>query len=175
LLVTSVVLYGCEIWGSNISTCKWRHLERIHRQLITSNIIVKATVPYEIILAEIGNFSLEATTITKLISYLKKVESMDNQRWPKLAMEKELDRRKKTWMKKNKKWLSKWNIKLYECPNTKEATKKFVNETFRTTMWINHSECKKAYYIKEFNPNCNHREKKYLGVFIKGKEILLVA
>jgi hypothetical protein len=24
---------------------------------------------------------------------------------------------------KNKKWLSKWNIKLHECPNTKEEIK----------------------------------------------------
>ena len=64
---------------------------------------------------------------------------MDNQRWPKLAMED----RKKTWMKQNKKRLSKWNIKLHECPNTKEEIKKFVNEKFRTSMWTNHIGRKK--------------------------------
>jgi hypothetical protein len=48
------------------------------------------------------DFLLEATMIIKLISYLKKVKNMDNQRWPKLAMEEELDRRKKTWMKQSK-------------------------------------------------------------------------
>jgi hypothetical protein len=79
LLVTSVVLYGCEIWGSNMSTRRWRQLERIQKQLITCNLKVKATVPYEILFAETSTFSLEATTITKLISYLKKVENMDNQ------------------------------------------------------------------------------------------------
>ena len=57
-------------------------------------------------------------------------------------------------MKQNKKkWLGKWNIKLHECPNTKEEIKKLVIEKFRTAMWTNHSGRKKAYYIKEFNPN----------------------
>lgn len=40
-------------------------------------------------------------------------------------VELELRRRKiKTWMKRNKKWLSKWNIKLHECPNIKKEIKK---------------------------------------------------
>jgi hypothetical protein len=71
--------------------------------------------------------------------------------------------------------LSKWNIKLHECPNTKEEIKKFVIEKFRTVMWTNHSGRKKAYCIKEFNPKCDHTEKTYLGVVIKGKARLLVA
>jgi hypothetical protein len=90
-------------------------------------------------------------------------------------MEEELDCRKKTWMKQNKKWLSKWNIKLHECLNTKEEIKKFMNEKFRIAMWTNHGGHKKAYYIKEFNPNCDHSEKTYLGTAIKGKSRLLVA
>ena len=76
-------------------------------------------------------------------------------------MEDELGRRKKTWMKQNKKWLSKWNIKLHECPNTKKGIKIFVTEKFRIAMWTNHNGHKKDYYIKEFNPNCNHGEKTY--------------
>ena len=86
-MVTLIVLYGCEIWGSNMSTCRWRQLERIQKQLIISNLKINATISYEIILVETSTFPLEATTITKLISYLKKVENMDNQRWSKLAME----------------------------------------------------------------------------------------
>jgi hypothetical protein len=50
-----------------------------------------------------------------------------------------------------------------------------MNENFRIAMWTNHSGRKKIYYIKEFNPMCDHREKTYLGAAIKGKEILLVA
>jgi len=30
-----------------------------------------------------------------------------------------------------KKWLSKWDIKLHECPSTNEEIKKFVMEKFR--------------------------------------------
>lgn len=95
---------------------------------------------------------------------------MDNQHWPKIAMEKELERRKKTWMKQNKKWLSKWNITLHEHPNTKEEIKTFVIEKFRTTMLTNHNGRKNAYYIREFNPNCDHGKKTYLGAAIKEKQ-----
>jgi hypothetical protein len=63
---------------------------------------------------------------------------------------------------------------LYECSNIKEEIKRFVNEKFKIVMWTNHSGRKKAYYIKEFNPNCDHREKTYLGTAIKGKARLLV-
>ena len=42
-------------------------------------------------------------------------------------------------------------------------------------MWTNRSGCNKAYYIKEFNPNCVHGNKTYLGESIKGKLRLLVA
>ena len=45
--------------------------------------------------------------ITKLISYIKRVENMENQHWPKVTVEEELGHRRKTWMKQNKKWLSK--------------------------------------------------------------------
>ena len=50
---------------------------------------------------------------------------MDNQCWPNISMEEDLDYKKKTWTWQNKKWLSKWNIKLHECPNAKEEIKKF--------------------------------------------------
>ena len=122
-----------------MSNCRWRQLETIQKQLITSNLKVKATIPYEILLAEVGAFSLEAAAITKLISYIKRVENMENQRWSKVTVEEELGRRRKTWMKQNKKWLSKWNIKLHECPSTKKEIKNFVTEKFRIAMWTNHN------------------------------------
>lgn len=90
-------------------------------------------------------------------------------------MEEGLDRKQKTWMKKNKKWWSNWNIKLHECPSTNEEIKKIVMEKFRTVMRTNHNGRKKTYYIKEFNPICDHGEKTYLGVVIKGKARVLVA
>ena len=42
-------------------------------------------------------------------------------------------------------------------------------------MWTNHNGRKKDYYIKEFNRNCDHGEKTYLGAAIKGKANLIVA
>ena len=100
---------------------------------------------------------------------------MDNQCWPNISMEEDLDYKKKTWTWQNKKWLSKWNIKLHEFPNAKEEIKNFLIEKIRISMWTNHGGCNKAYYIKEFNPNCVHGNKTYLGESIKGKSRLLVA
>lgn len=161
--------------GGSMSICGWRQLERIQKHLMTSNLKVKTSVPYDILLAEASTFPLEASSIIRLISYLKKVENMSNQRWPKIVMEEGLNRRKKTWMKQNKKWLNKWNIQLHECLNTNGEIKKFVIEKFQTAMWTNHIGCKKAYYIKEFNPTGEHNEKAYLGTAIKGKAKLLLA
>ena len=42
-------------------------------------------------------------------------------------------------------------------------------------MWNNQSGHKKAYCIKECNPNCDHGEKTYLGAVVKGKARLLIA
>lgn len=137
LLVTPVVLYGCEVWGSNMSKCSWRQIERIQKHLITSNLKVKAMVPYEILLAEVGAFPLEASAIIRLISYLKKIENMNNHRWPKAVMEEALNCRKNTWMKQNNKWMNKWDIKLQECPSTNSEIKNYMKEKFRTTMWSN--------------------------------------
>ncbi|KAH9293516.1 hypothetical protein KI387_041284, partial [Taxus chinensis] len=135
LLVTPVALYGCEVWGSSVSKHGWRQLERIQKHLITSTLKVKSTVPYEILLAEAGTFPMEASAITRLISYLKKVESMDNLRWPKMVTEDNLERRKKTWMKQNNKWMNKWGINFQECPNNNREIKNYVMEKFRTAMW----------------------------------------
>ena len=80
-------------------------------------------VPYDIILGEVGMFPIEASTIIHLLSYLKKAENMDKHRWTKLVVKEELNRRKKTWMKQNKKWLGKWDINLHDCPQAKEDKK----------------------------------------------------
>lgn len=50
VLVTLVVLYGCEVWGINMSNHKWRQIESIQKNLIISNLKVKSMVPYEILL-----------------------------------------------------------------------------------------------------------------------------
>ncbi|KAH9324645.1 hypothetical protein KI387_004823, partial [Taxus chinensis] len=167
LLVTPVALYGCEVWGSNMSRHWWRQVERIQKHLITSTLKVKSTVPYEILLAEAGMLPMEASAITRLISYLKKVESMDNHRWPKMVIEDNLERRKTTWMKQNTKWMEKWGIHFQECPNNNREIKNYVAEKFRNIMWTKNIGRKKAHYIKYFNPTWAHDNKAYLRADIK--------
>ncbi|KAH9329718.1 hypothetical protein KI387_001826 [Taxus chinensis] len=153
----------------------WRQIERIQKHLITSSLKVKSTVPYEILLAEAGSFSLEALAISRMISYLKKVENMDNLRWPKIVVDDTLERRKKTWMNQNTKWMYKWSINMQKCLNSNREIKNYVIEKFRTAMWTGQIGRKKAHYIREFNPTGEHDEKAYLGAAIKGKAKILVA
>lgn len=175
LLVMPVVLYGCEVWGRSMSNYRWRQLERIQKHMITCNLKLKTTVPYEIILAESGTFPLEASTISRLLNYLKKVENMDSHRWPKAVVKEVLGCRKKTWMKQNNNWLSKWDINLHDFHNTNEEIKKYVTKKFLAAMWTKQIGRKKDHYVKAFNPTWEHGDKNYLGAAIKGKAWLLIA
>ena len=76
-------------------------------------------------------------------------------------------------MDETKQKMAKWNIKLYECPSTMKVIKNFITEKFRIAMWTNHKGCKKDHCIKEFNSNCDHGEKVYLGAAVKGKATLM--
>ncbi|KAH9297612.1 hypothetical protein KI387_029294 [Taxus chinensis] len=118
---------------------------------------------------------MEASAITRLISYLKKVESMDNHRWPKMVIEDNLEHRKKTWMKQNTKWMEKWGIHFQECPNNNREIKNYVVEKFRNIMWTENIGRKKAHYIKYFNPTWAHDNKAYLRADIKGKARIILA
>ena len=44
-LVTPVILYGCEVWGCNISRESWRNIKQIQKQCITYNLIIKIIPP----------------------------------------------------------------------------------------------------------------------------------
>ena len=74
-------------------------------------------MPYEILLAEVGSFPLEAAAMTRMLSYLKKTQGLETHRWPKLVIEEKLVRRKSTWMKQNEKWMQKWDINIQTCPD----------------------------------------------------------
>ena len=43
-LVIHVILYGCEIWGCNISRESWRKIEQIHKQFITYSLKIKSNM-----------------------------------------------------------------------------------------------------------------------------------
>lgn len=86
--------------------------------------------------------------IIRLLSYLKKVEKMNDHCWSKMVVEERLDCRKKAWMKQNMKWLSKWDINLQTCPDTNEEIKRCVVEKFTVAMWTKQIGQKKNTILK---------------------------
>ena len=60
-----------------MSEQKWRQVERFQKHFITCNLKVKSTVPYEILLAEVGSFPLEAVALVRMLSYLKKTQDLE--------------------------------------------------------------------------------------------------
>jgi hypothetical protein len=48
--VTHVILYGCEVWGYNISRESWRKIKQIHKCFITYSIKIKGNTPCSILL-----------------------------------------------------------------------------------------------------------------------------
>ena len=107
LLVIPVVLYGCEVWANSTSDLQWQQIEKIQKRLIINKFKNKSSVPYDIMLSEVGAAPIEAIAMVQLIRYLKKIEQMEDVRWPKVVFNDILCKRKKTWMRQNNKWLSK--------------------------------------------------------------------
>ena len=80
-----VVLYGCEVWASNTSDLQWQQNEKIQKRQITNKFKIKSSVPYDIMLSEVGATPVEALAMVRLIRYLKKIKQMEDNRWPKVA------------------------------------------------------------------------------------------
>ena len=116
LLVCPVILYGCELWASNISVSKWKQIEKIQKCLIMSKLKIKSSVPYEIMLSEIGVTPIEAISMVRIIRYLRRIEQMGGGRWLEVIFNEGMSEIKKSWMRQNKKWMHKWNIYLNVCP-----------------------------------------------------------
>ena len=81
-VIITVVLYGCEVWANSTPDVQWRQIQKIKKHMITSNFKIKSSVPYEIMLSEMGMASVEAIAMVRLIRYLKRVEQMEEGRWP---------------------------------------------------------------------------------------------
>jgi hypothetical protein len=86
-----------------------------------------------------------------------------------------LCKRKKTWMRQNIKWLSKWDIHLNMCPINNKEIKAFVIDKFHKRSWDKGLRRKKKYYIEEFNPTYNHHQKAYIGANISWRAKMLIA
>ena len=52
-------------------------------------------------------------------------------------------------MKRNIKWIHKWDINISECPNNKGEIKRYVQEKFNRRMWKGR---KNEYAIEHYNP-----------------------
>ena len=143
--------------------------------MITSKFKIKSTVPYDIILSEMGAAPIEALAMVRLLSYLKRIEKMEEDRWPKVVFRDTLCKRKRTWMQQNIKWMSKWNIHFNMCPTNNKEIKILVMEKFYKRNWGSEIGRKKLYYINEFNPTCDQLEKKYIGANISWRAKILIA
>ena len=175
LLVIPVILYGCELWASSTTDMQWKQIEKIQKRLITNKFKIKSAVPYDILLSETGAAPIEAIAMVRVIRYLKKIEQMEEGRWPKVVFSDRLCKRKKTWMRQNNKWFSKWGICLSMCPTKSKEIKTFVMDKFHKRTWEKELGRKKKYYIEEFNPTHNHQQKAYIGANISWRSKILIA
>ena len=85
-LVAPVILYGCEVWGWNISRESWRKIEQIHQHFITYNLKIKSNIPYPILLIKVGLSPIENLDMTRLLLYKHKLNNIGDHRLPKLAL-----------------------------------------------------------------------------------------
>ena len=85
-LVTPVILYGCEVWGCNISKESSRNIEQIQKHFITYNLKIKRNTPYHFLLIEVGLPPIESLAMTRLLLYKHKINNMGDHRLPKVAL-----------------------------------------------------------------------------------------
>ena len=70
-LVTCLLLYGCEVWGYNISRESWSNIEFIQMLFINYNLNIKGNTPYPFLLIEVGLCPIERTVVTTYLVYTK--------------------------------------------------------------------------------------------------------
>lgn len=59
------------------------------------------------ILSETRSAPIEPMVMVHLLSYLKRTQNMENDRWPEVVFNDVLSQRKKRWMQQNIKWMGK--------------------------------------------------------------------
>jgi hypothetical protein len=112
-LITLVILYGCEVWGCNISRESWRKIEKIQKCFITYNLKIKGNTPYPILLIEVSLSPIESMAMTRYLMYKNKINNMEDKRLPKIASNSSQNhlQLKQGWHKDAKSWLNHWGIK----------------------------------------------------------------
>ena len=84
-LVTSIILYGSQVWGRNISRESWRRIKQIQKQFITHNLKIKGIIPYHILLIETNLLSIETMAMIRYLIYKNKINNMGDKRLPNIV------------------------------------------------------------------------------------------
>ena len=93
-LVTSAMLYGVQVWGPSVdhhsragSTDGWKGMERPLVYMISRMIRAKASVPHEIIRAELAAPPLVIEALTRSVSFIHSIWDLPRDRYARLALE----------------------------------------------------------------------------------------
>lgn len=69
-------------FGLSLKKNRWSKIERMQKHIMSSFLQLRATTPYEIMLAEIGLYSLDLGAMRMLILNIQRVAEMDDQQPP---------------------------------------------------------------------------------------------
>ena len=94
-LVASAMLYGVQIWGPSVDhqsrqhgrTDGWRGMERPLISMISRLIRAKASVPHDIIRAEMAAPPMVVEALTRSVSFLHSLWKLPRERYARLALE----------------------------------------------------------------------------------------
>ena len=75
---------------------QWKLTEKIQKHLIPNKFKIKSVDPYAILLSETKTAPIEAIAMVRVIRYLKKIEQMEEGRWPKVVFNDRLRKSKNT-------------------------------------------------------------------------------
>ena len=146
-LVIHVILYGCEVWGCNISREYWSNIEQIQKRFITYNLKIKSNTPDPILLIELGLSPIESIVMTRYLMYKYKINSMGNEkhkinnmgneRIPKIALNSIQNqlRLKRCCCKDTMAWLNHWDIDENEILQNIDNVKNIITSKFKEKLW----------------------------------------
>lgn len=136
-LVTHVILYGCEVWGFNISRESQRNIEQIQKRFICSyNLKIKSNTPYTNLLIEVGISPIESLPMIMLLRYKHKLNNIGDYRLPKIALSSSQNHLwlKWGWYKDMRAWLKYWEINVNDAFQNIKNIKDIVTSKFKEKM-----------------------------------------
>ena len=92
-LVTSVMLYGVQVWGPSVDhqnrtgrSEQWKCIEKPLVSMISRMIRAKASLPHDIIRAELAAPKLVTEALARSISFLLSIWSLPGGRYAKITL-----------------------------------------------------------------------------------------